>query len=63
MNEEEAEAQFEKRNKTLNYFSVMVSKRLRDQEGEVEEQAGPSGKSEKAAKKKSKSSGLVSGTD
>ncbi len=61
LNEEEAEAQFEKRNKTLNYFSVMVSKRLRDQEGVGDDKThlGDEGKS--VSKKKSKSSGeLVS---
>lgn len=38
LNDEEAEERFEKRNKTLNYFSIMVSKRIREKEGkEVEE--------------------------
>ncbi len=59
LNEEEAEAQFEKRNKTLNYFSVMVSKRLRDQEGE--DKTGNLDKEPSGSKTKSKSSGgLVS---
>ena len=36
LNDEEAEAQFERRNKTLNYFSVMVNKRIKDKEGEAD---------------------------
>ena len=36
LNEEEAEEQFEKRNKTLNLFSVMLSKKLRDKGAEEE---------------------------
>lgn len=36
LNDEEAEAQFERRNKTLNFFSVMVSKRIREKEGELD---------------------------
>ena len=34
LNDEEAEAQFERRHRTLNYFSVMMNKRIKDQEGE-----------------------------
>ena len=37
LNDEEAEERFEKRNKTLNYFSIMVNKRIKEKEGEVEE--------------------------
>ena len=36
LNDEEAEAQFERRNKTLNFFSVMVNKRIKDKEGEMD---------------------------
>lgn len=57
LNEEEAEAQFEKRNKTLNYFSVMVSKRLRDQEGEWDNKTSSLDKEARGSKKKSQSSG------
>ena len=34
LNADEAEKKFEERHKTLNYFSVMLSKKLREQEGE-----------------------------
>ena len=35
LKEEEAEERFERRNKTLNYFSIMLSKKLKDgEEGE-----------------------------
>lgn len=37
LNDDEAEERFEKRNKTLNYFSIMVSKRIKDQDGEEAE--------------------------
>ena len=32
LNEDEAEKRFEQRHKTLNYFSVMLSRRLREEE-------------------------------
>ena len=39
LNEEEAEARFEKRHKTLNLFSIMLSKKLKSkQDGEGEEE-------------------------
>ena len=44
LNDEEAEERFEKRNKTLNYFSIMVSKRIRESEGVVEEEEVEKGK-------------------
>ena len=56
LNEEEAEAQFEKRNKTFNYFSVMVSKRLKDQDGEGEDKTGLLEEGRKKGKKKTKAS-------
>ena len=34
---EEAEEKFERRNKTLNYFTIMLSKKLKNQEGEDRE--------------------------
>lgn len=37
LNDEEAEEKFEKRNKTLNYFSIMVSKRIKEKEEGSEE--------------------------
>ena len=47
LNDEEAEERFEKRNKTLNYFSIMVSKRIKESDGGAGEElntkgAGPS---------------------
>ena len=30
LNDEEAEERFEKRHKTLNYFSIMMSKRIKE---------------------------------
>ncbi|XP_064382370.1 general transcription factor IIF subunit 1-like [Halichondria panicea] len=63
LNEEEAEAQFEKRNKTLNYFSVMVSKRLRDQEGVGDDKTHLGAEGKRVSKKKSKSSGELMLTD
>ena len=62
---DEAEQKFEERNKTLNYFSIMVSKKLKNSE-EGEEGVGGAGvggdKKEKVAKEKAKGagSGLVS---
>lgn len=38
LNDEEAEERFEKRNKTLNYFSIMVSKRIKENDGTAEEE-------------------------
>ena len=59
---DEAEERFEQRNKTLNYFSIMLSKKLKDsEEGEVEGQ-GPSDSKEAWSKEKRKAavdSGLV----
>ncbi len=51
LNDEEAEERFEKRNKTLNYFSIMVSKRIKESAGGVDEEqvlkgAGRSGVSD-----------------
>ena len=40
LNADEAEERFERRNKTLNLFSVMLSKKLRGAEGEEEEGGG-----------------------
>ena len=37
LNDEEAEEKFEKRNKTLNYFSIMVSKRIKEKDEGSEE--------------------------
>ena len=47
LNDEEAEERFEKRNKTLNYFSIMVSKRIREKEGKETEEAEEKNKSGK----------------
>lgn len=63
---EEAEERFEKRNKTLNYFSVMLSKKLKDsEEGEEGGSAGlgDMGKDAKVKEKKKAAvdSGLVIG--
>ena len=40
LNADEAEERFERRNKTLNLFSIMLSKKLRGAEGEEEEGGG-----------------------
>lgn len=40
LNDEEAEERFEKRNKTLNYFSIMVSKRIKEKEESNEATTG-----------------------
>jgi transcription initiation factor TFIIF subunit alpha len=56
---DEAEERFEKRNKTLNYFSVMLSRRLKDSE---EGEEGVAGVKEVVSKEKNKplaDSGLV----
>lgn len=37
LNADEAEERFERRNKTLNYFSIMLSKKMKDQGEEGEE--------------------------
>lgn len=58
---DEAEERFEKRNKTLNYFSIMLSKKLKNSE-EEEEGGGGGGVAEgkpKEKKKASADSGLV----
>lgn len=59
---DEAEAEFEKRNKTLNYFSVMLSKKMKNsEEGEEEEGLLPADgrQARKKEKKKAADSGLV----
>ena len=66
LNEEEAEERFERRNKTLNYFSVMLSKKLKGQEDEEEgkgegEEVGGTSRSKGKNKGKAKAAdfGLV----
>lgn len=62
---DEAEQEFERRNKTLNYFSIMVSKKMKS--SEEGEEGGPSAVPEpggiqvklKKEKKKAVDSGLV----
>ena len=51
---EEAEKKFEQRHKTLNYFSVMLSRRLREEEGEGGGEGGEvaAGGKKKNAKRK-----------
>ena len=49
LNDDEAEERFEKRNNTLNYFSIMVSKRIREKEGK--ESAEPEEKTKSGKKK------------
>ena len=68
LNEDEAEERFKRRNKTLNQFSIMMSKKLKNQEGEEEEGgegeegAGASvGKGKGKGKKKAAELGLVCG--
>lgn len=57
---DEAEERFEQRNKTLNYFSIMLSKKLKDTEVDGEEGLGVSeGKEARAKDKKKVDSGLV----
>lgn len=46
---DEAEKKFEQRYNTLNYFSVMLSKKLREQEGEEGEGRGVGGEGEEGA--------------
>ena len=60
-NAEEAEEEFEKRNKTLNYFSIMVSKKMKGpEEGEEEAAMLAEGKqARKKERKKAVDSGLV----
>lgn len=67
LNADEAEKKFEERHKTLNYFSVMLSKKLREQEGEEGEGKGVGGEGEEggsmggvAGKKKAKKKESVS---
>ena len=61
LNAEEAEERFERRNKTLNLFSIMLSKKLRGVEGEEEEGGGegaePSGAGRPGAGGSSKGKG------
>ena len=68
LNADEAEKKFEERHKTLNYFSVMLSKKLREQGGEEGEGKGVEGEEgggggvlagKKKAKKKERASELV----
>ena len=69
---DEAEERFERRDKTLNYFSIMLSKRLKGQqeegEGLGEEGAGleegPGSKKPKKLRRKTQEEedGLVSGS-
>ena len=61
LNEEEAEARFEKRHKTLNLFSVMLSKKLKSkQEGEEEEDLpGEAGEGKEKSKGRAKKDKLV----
>ena len=58
---DEAEQKFEERNKTLNYFSIMLSKKLKNSAEEGEEGVGGAGvggdKKEKVAKEKAKGAG------
>lgn len=49
---DEAEERFEKRNKTLNYFSIMLSKKLKDSEEGEEEKAAGAGEGGKDVKVK-----------
>ena len=53
---DEAEERFERRSKTLNLFSIMLSKKLKGQgeEGEEEEGGGDMGEGGKARGKRSK---------
>lgn len=53
MSAEEAEAEFSRRNKTMNYHAIMIRKRLRnDEEGNEEDtELGESGKKTKANKR------------
>lgn len=62
LNEEEAEARFEKRHKTLNMFSVMVSKKLKSKQegGEEEELPGETGEGKDKSKGRTKKDKLVS---
>ncbi len=64
LNEEEAEERFERRNKTLNYFSIMLSKKIKEGEGEGDEGAGEGGTfkglSAKGKRKIEADAGLVS---
>lgn len=50
---EEAEQEFSKRNKHLNYFSLMLRKRLKGEE-DTELEEGEEGKTKKGSGKKSK---------
>ena len=58
---DEAEERFEQRNKTLNYFSIMLSKKLKDSEEGGEDEYGASDSKEPRAKerKKTADTGLV----
>lgn len=67
--DDEAEERFERRDKTLNYFSIMLSKRLKGEEGEglgvegVGLDKGPGMKKSKKLRRKTREEedGLVSG--
>ena len=53
LNADEAEKRFEQRHKTLNYFSVMLSRKLREEEGGEKGEGGEGAGVEKGGKKKS----------
>ena len=57
LNAEEAEKKFEQRHKTLNYFSVMLSRKLREEEGEGGEGGKGGGGGSGGKKKESKNKG------
>ena len=63
LNAEEAEKKFEQRHKTLNYFSVMLSRKLREEEegegGEGGEGRGGGGGGKKKEPKKKGTGDLV----
>jgi len=51
---DEAEERFEQRNKTLNYFSIMLSKKMKDSEEGEEDEHGASDSKEPRAKERKK---------
>ena len=58
---QEAEEEFNRRDKTLNYFSIMVNKRLKQDDESVEAaEEGVQGKSTKKKTKKDKVSPFIS---
>lgn len=52
LNAEEAEKKFEERHKTLNYFSVMLSRKLREEEGGEGGEGGEGVGGERGGKRK-----------